>query len=97
MALDASGNRIWVGTPPAEHTVIEQPGNRPARARHARWSTWAVVTGAAVVAGSVSAWRFDSAQRKWDRSSTAGNTNFSELEASPACCGFAVATSRASS
>ena len=79
-ALDRHGNELWVGTPPAEQViapplVVERP------AIYARWTTWAAVTGVALVTGGVAAWRFDVAQNDFDKQRGDGMTDFTELQA----------------
>lgn len=71
-ALDANGNRVFKGVPPAQLAVIEPPrpkhsvveDTRPGLG--ARWSTWAVATGVVLGAGVLSAWRFNVAQNDWN-------------------------------
>jgi hypothetical protein len=70
-ALDAHGNRVFKGVPPAQLAVIKPPpmqsiieNTRPGVG--ARWSTWAVATGVVLGAGVFSAWRFNIAQNDWD-------------------------------
>jgi hypothetical protein len=80
-ALDASGNRLWVGPPPVEAKVVPIVPNELAQPPvYARWTTWAVLGGATLLFGGISAWRFDAAQDEWDRLRAAGNTDFTELE-----------------
>jgi hypothetical protein len=79
-ALDAAGNRVWIGHVAEE--VIPPPAIRVVpRARIARWSTWAIVTGVAATGAVLAAWRFDVAQDEWDRRRADGSASFSELEA----------------
>lgn len=81
-ALDASGNRLWVWTPPPAKPVVDRiPDEDPRSPVYARWTTWAAITGVALVAGTLSAWRLDSAQRDWDKLRAGGNTDFTALEA----------------
>jgi hypothetical protein len=83
-ALDRHGNVVWTGAPPAiAAPPIEQPLpiTRDEPAFYARWSTWAVVTGVALVGGGVAAWRFDAAQNEFDDKRAAGTADFTELEA----------------
>jgi len=79
-ALDASGNRLWVWTPPAKPVADRIPVEHPRSPVYTRWTTWAAITGVALVAGTLSAWRLDSAQRDWDKLRAGGNTDFSALE-----------------
>ena len=78
-ALDAYGNTLWTGTPPAE--PISTPPIRDDRSIVQRWTTWAALTGVALAAGGVSLWRFDSAQNEFDRKSKDGMTDFTDLRA----------------
>lgn len=68
-ALDANGNRLFRGVPPAELARRSRADAfAPARPSFpARWSTWAVTTGVVLGAGAFSAWRFSIAQHDWDR------------------------------
>ncbi len=70
-ALDAQGNRVYKGVPPAALVSLPPPTSRevaPALPSiPARWSTWAVATGVVLGAGALSAWRFKVAQNDWDR------------------------------
>ncbi|HEU0034043.1 MAG TPA: hypothetical protein VFQ53_25625 [Kofleriaceae bacterium] len=84
-ALDASGNRVWVG--PAPHPAIahdnppvpEHPA--PSRPIYARWSTWAVATGVVAAGAGAAAWRFTVAQHDWDDLDAQPNPSFSALQA----------------
>ncbi len=82
-ALDANGNRLWIGAPPGEQPPAGElppmpPPERPPA--YARASTWAIAAGAALAVGGLAAWRFTVAQRDWDRLHDGGMTDFSELE-----------------
>lgn len=81
-ALDANGNRLWVGSPPPpiDKPIVRPPPPRSATPLAQRWTTYAVITGAALVAGSISAWRFDVAQNDWNRLHDDGH-DFTELRA----------------
>lgn len=80
-ALDAHGNQLWVGTPPPPEPVVIPTPIEPERTpRIRRWTTWAAITGVALAAGAVSAWRFDSAQSQWDRLRDQSNAELTELE-----------------
>lgn len=81
-ALDASGNRLWVGAPPAEPALADRPPPPPpgARPRYARAEAWAVASGVVLAGAGLAAWRFVAAQREWDRLRDGGMTDFSELE-----------------
>lgn len=76
-ALDAAGNRVWIGTPAA----------LPEVRRYARpplykwWPTYATVGALALIAGTVSALQFSSVQDRFDRLDAEGGHDFSELQA----------------
>jgi hypothetical protein len=75
-ALDAHGNRLWVGAPPP--VVIEKPP--PASpGLFARWSTYGVLATASLAVTGVAAWRFRVAQDDWNRLGNAGGHTFTEL------------------
>ena len=79
-ALDRYGNVLWIGTPPLEAKpppviAVEQP------ALFARWTTWAAVTGVALAAGGLAAWRFEVAQSEFDDKRADGTTDYTELQA----------------
>ncbi|MEO8702694.1 MAG: hypothetical protein ABI867_21800 [Kofleriaceae bacterium] len=74
-ALDATGNRIWVGAAPAAPRVVHV--STPI---YTRWSTYAIAGGAALAFGGFAAWRFDRAQAEWN-ALRAGGGEFTELEA----------------
>jgi hypothetical protein len=82
-ALDAKGNRVWIGPAPAEAKVIEPPPivvpNHTSFI--ARPSTWAIATTLVLAGAGVAAWRFGVDQREWNRLRDAGNTDFTELQA----------------
>lgn len=80
-ALDAYGNTLWIGTPPVES--VERPAilTHDDRNLFQRWTTWAALTGVALVAGGVSAWRFDVAQAEFDDKRADGMTSFTDLRA----------------
>ena len=81
-ALDVYGNTLWTGTPPAEQ--IDTPPvvtTHDDRSLFQRWTTWAALTGVALVAGGVSAWRYDRAQAEFDDKRTDGMTSFTDLQA----------------
>ncbi len=71
-ALDANGNRVFKGVPPAQLAVIDAPRTKHSVVEEtrpgfgARWSTWAAATGVVLGAGAFSAWRFNVAQNDWD-------------------------------
>lgn len=75
-ALDAHGNVVWAGDVPAPPPP---PPAGPGLA--ARWSTWAVTSGAALVVGGLCAWRFQVAQDDWDAFSQDGMHDYSQLRA----------------
>jgi hypothetical protein len=77
-ALDARGNRLWIGAIPV---VLGPRGiGRERRSVVARWPLWAVVTGVAVGTGAVATWQLRSAQDAWDRGRASGTAEFSELQ-----------------
>jgi hypothetical protein len=82
-ALDASGNRVWIGAP----SVGAIGDNETIGARlvvrrpiYAWWPTYAAIAGLALAVGGVSAWRFSIAQDEFDRLRAESGTEFSELE-----------------
>lgn len=64
-ALDADGHRIWSGTP-EEAIETRRPAEPDGPSWITRWPTWAVVTGLALGAGGVAAWRMKVAQDEFD-------------------------------
>lgn len=85
-ALDARGNRLWVGAPSAPAAAARPPAPPPpppaapgARPLLARPQTWAVAAGVALAGGGLSAWRFVVAQHEWDRLHDGGMTDFTDL------------------
>jgi len=89
-ALDASGNRVWVGPAPVESASKPPPppppppgGGEPrdTPAFYARPLTWAAVTGVALVVGGVAAWRFSADQRRWTELRDEGGHEYDELHA----------------
>lgn len=75
-ALDAANNRVWVAAVAHHDGVWLAPPKRSATAigggpagtpRYARWTTWGIVAGGALVVAGASAWRFEVAQRDWNR------------------------------
>jgi len=73
-ALDANGNRVWVGDAPAESVVIAPPPPPPPhhddgdhRSAFAKWPTWAISAGAIAAIGGGFAWRTKSLQDEWNR------------------------------
>lgn len=81
-ALDSYGNVLWTGAPPVEHVekpIIVTPHEEPGL--FGRWTTWAAITGIALAAGGVAAWRFDVAQDEFDYRQKAGMTSFTDLQA----------------
>jgi hypothetical protein len=86
-ALDASGNRVWVGDAPAEQVVIAPP--RPPehhdvvdqRSAFAKWPTWAISAGAIAAIGGGFAWHSKSLQDEWNRLRAEDNQHdFSSLQ-----------------
>jgi hypothetical protein len=65
-ALDAAGNRVWVGAPRLALAPTPIGPTTRERVWIARWPTWAVVTGVALAAGGLAAWRLDVTQGEWD-------------------------------
>ncbi|MDB4958936.1 MAG: hypothetical protein JWO36_6505 [Myxococcales bacterium] len=86
-ALDASGNHLWDSRAPNDSAALPQVQNVlptvPIRttALHARWSTWAAVSGVALVGGGLCAWRFGIAQDQWRADKASGTHDYSELVA----------------
>jgi hypothetical protein len=86
-ALDANGNRVWVGPAPAEPVVIEPPRivlppPPPHRSIAARWQTWTIAGGAIAIAGGAFAWKTKSLQDEWNRlRAEDGQHDFSALQA----------------
>jgi hypothetical protein len=82
-ALDSFGNRLWSATPPDEQVprVVGPSVTTEHPPIYARWTTWAVVTGVALAAGGIAAWRFDAAQNEFDRKREQGMTDFTDLQA----------------
>ncbi len=78
-ALDRHGNELWSGALAADQVAPAVAPSPHSPAFFARWSTWAVVTGVALSAGGIAAWRFDAAQNQFDRER--GTATFTELEA----------------
>lgn len=78
-ALDAAGNRIWIGAPPATIEPVGPPRSNP-RPLYAHWQTYAVIGGIALGTTGLAAWRFGVAQDEWDRLDDEGGHDFSELE-----------------
>jgi hypothetical protein len=87
-ALDASGNRVWVGDAPAEPVVIAPPppppphhDEVPHRSALSRWPTWAISAGAIAAIGGGFAWRTKSLQDEWNRLRTEDNQHdYSSLQ-----------------
>lgn len=78
VAYDEHGNVVWRGAAPATPPPPlrdEEPGFA------GRWTTWVGVAGAALVVGGLSAWRFQTAQDDWDRSSQDGMHDLAQLHA----------------
>ena len=66
-ALDASGNRAWIGAPPAD--VVAPPPPPPSRESPsllARPLPWAIATVALAAAGGALAWKTSSLQADWN-------------------------------
>lgn len=67
MALDGHGNVVMKSVPPAPIAIakpLPRVVERPSLP--ARWSTWAIASGALLATGAFSAWRFSVAQHDWD-------------------------------
>jgi len=83
--LDGAGNRAWVHRsvePPVVIVVPPPIARREAPSLFARWPTWAIAGGVALVAGGVSAWRFTVDQNEWNRlRGEDGTHDFSQLQA----------------
>lgn len=75
-ALDAVGNRLWVGAPPA---IVDEPRSKPRV--YAWWPTYATIGGVALAFGGIAAWRFSASQDTFDRLDAEGGHDFSELQA----------------
>ncbi len=81
VALDADRNRVWIGAAPVAVVVVAPP-IRATTPIYARWQTWAIVGGAALVAGGISAWRFTVDQNQWNTlRAEDGQHDFSQLQA----------------
>lgn len=82
-AVDRYGNELWSAPPPDERRVeAPRPPPHDAPSPLARWSTWATVTGLALGAGAVAAWRFDLAQDEWNElRAQPGGAELTELRA----------------
>lgn len=81
-ALDRYGNEVWSGAPPPEEIHTPPPiVHHEQPSLFGRWTTWAALTGVALAAGGVAAWRFEVAQHDFDDKRDAGMTDFSELQA----------------
>ena len=78
-ALDAYGNTLWTGTPPPIHEDRREVHDD--RGIFQRWTTWAALTGVALAAGGVAAWRFNAAQHDFDDKRRDGMTDFTDLKA----------------
>jgi len=78
-ALDADGNRVWIGASPPEPVAHARPDTT--RPLYARWSTYAVLAGVTAAAGGIAAWRFQVAQDDWNTLHDEGGHEFSELQA----------------
>jgi hypothetical protein len=84
--LDEAGNRAWVHHRVEDPVVIVPPPppivHREGPSLFARWPTWAIAGGVALVAGGVSAWRFTVDQNEWNRlRGEDGTHDFSQLQA----------------
>ena len=86
-ALDASGNRVWVGDAPVEPVVITPPhppehhDGVEHRSAFAKWPTWAISAGALAAIGGGFAWRSKSLQDEWNRLRAEDNQHdFSSLQ-----------------
>jgi hypothetical protein len=77
-ALDASGNRVWVGAPERETVIAAASGDRPI---YAQWPLYAGLGGVALVGATLAAWRFSVAQDDWNRLDAQPGSEFSDLEA----------------
>lgn len=79
-AFDAHGNVVWRGEVPAPPPPPPPPpASSPSIA--ARWSTWAAVSGTALVIGGLCAWRFQVAQDDWSTFSQDGMHDYTQLRA----------------
>ena len=78
-AYDAHGNVVWRGEVPAPLPSPAPAPSTPPLA--ARWSTWAAVSGAALVVGGLCAWRFQVAQDDWNTFSQDGMHDYTQLRA----------------
>ncbi len=77
-ALDASGNRVWLGALPRDFPRPEVPVVEPSLL--ARPLPWAVATVALAAAGGVLAWKTSSLQSQWNAAND-GMHDFSQLTA----------------
>ncbi len=80
-ALDASGNRVWIGAPPSAPALSPPPPPHASPGLFRRWPTYAVLGATALAVGGIGAWRFGVAQDEFDRRRDAGATDFTELQA----------------
>jgi hypothetical protein len=80
-ALDSYVNVVWSETLPIERVVMPVHVTRDEPGLFGRWTTWAAITGVALAAGGVAAWRFDAAQDEFDSKQKAGMTSFTDLQA----------------
>jgi hypothetical protein len=80
-ALDLYGNVVWTGTPPGEpHVDKPLVVTHDDRSLFQRWTTWAALTGVALAAGGVAAWRYNAAQNEFDDKRGDGMTDFTDLQ-----------------
>ena len=78
-AIDEYGNAIAHRAPvpiaPLGPLAVDAPPI------YARWATWAIAAGGALVIGGTCAWRFGAAQDEWNTLEAAGGHDYSELAA----------------
>jgi hypothetical protein len=81
-ALDTRGNVVWHGVVAAAPLPPPPPPPAtPTTSFAARWTTWAGVSGVALVVGGLCAWRFQVAQDDWNTLSQDGMHDYTQLHA----------------
>lgn len=77
-AIDEYGNVVASAVLPVDIAPVRAEPRTPIAAR---WTTWAIATGGALVIAGTCAWRFESAQDQWNQLERAGGHDYSELAA----------------